>query len=100
MSDYVCYLAGNLRAEYALCLEYGKYVIYFVADRSDLDVFCLEVRKRCVIREDFSECVLYSGLRFRFERYKLVYYIKYGRYGVVYLDVSKFNVLNQSICTE
>ena len=43
VSDYVCYLCGNIRAEYAFCLEYGKNVVYFVADRSDLDVFCLEV---------------------------------------------------------
>ena len=100
MSDYVCYLCGNIRAEYALCFEYGKYVVYFVADRSDLDVFCLEVRKRCVIREDFSKCVLYCGLRFRFESYKFVYYIKYGCYGVVYLDVSKLNFFNQSVCAE
>ena len=100
MTDYVCYLAGNLRAEYALCLENSENVVYFVADRSDLDVFCLEVRKRCVIRKDFSKCVLYRGLRFRFERYKFVYYVKYGCYGVVYLDVRKFNVLNQSFCAE
>ena len=100
MTDYVCYLCGNIRAEYALCLENSKYVIYFVADRSDLDVFCLEVRKSCIIRKDFSECVLYCSFRFGLNIYEFFRYVKYGRYSVVYFDVRKFNVLNQSFCTE